>query len=276
MDQSRNRELKMRRTIPGQLGEDEYNYKQGQQGRPGTEGSSRPGDPRFQQSNHHPDPRSHSITQPMIQDSHDYTCDQEDSSSKGDKYSQKPQNDVFHHTDLCSLSEYSPSQLWGEEESSDDSNSSSSGSGSETAAPTPRLSIRGRKVYNTRPKAPSMPTRPSLDTHRGLSDPSGILKSKSHQPWVAEPSSYTEKESAPVPVQLSFSRDPRGARDADTDSTVGSYRGEVGGGPSGMSRTMSQQPWGIGQLDDSQSNSGHKEKERDRSSTQQSSSRTDP
>ena len=282
MDQSRNRESKTRRTIPGQPGEDEYDYKQGQRGRPGVEGSSRPGDPRVQQSSHRPDPRPHSITRPMVQDRHDY-FNQEDSSSKGDKYSRKPQKDMFnpysssnHQTDPRLLSEYSPSQLWGEEESSDDSNSSSGGSGSETAAPTPRPSIRGRKIYNTRPKAPSMPTRPSLDTHRGLSDPSGISKSKSHQPSVAEPSSYTGKESAPVPVQRSFSRDPRGGRDADTDFTVGSYRGD---GPSGMSRTMSQQPWGVGQpvtSDDSQSRSGHKEKERDRSSTQQSSSRADP
>jgi hypothetical protein len=88
---------------------------------------------------------------------------------------------------------------------------------------------------------------------------------------------------------------------------VGSYRGEVGGGPSGLSisRTMSQQPWveqpatssdiqsrsglsiskamsqqpWVGQpaaSSDSQSRSGHKEKEGARGSGQPSSSRPDP
>jgi hypothetical protein len=129
--------------------------------------------------------------------------------------------------------------------------------------------VRGGRDSKISSKASSIPTRPSL-----------------------KPSSYKENESARLPVQQSSSRDPRGrepvqqssSRDprggeTNTNFVVGSYRSEVGGGPSGLSKTMSQQPWGTGQpaaLSDSPSRSSRKEKERDRSSMQQSSSRPDP
>ena len=283
MDQSRDKKPKTRAsTIPGPPGKDEYDYRQDQRGHLG-EGSSRPKDPRVQQSSQRPDPRpSHSIPQPMAQDRNDYTYDRgreepsrmERESSKGDKHSQNPPKDMFNPYS----SSYSTAQRRREEDSSDDSDSSS---GYRTTGQSSRSGkgVRSKGDHKTRSKAPSMQTRPPLD-HRGLSDPSGISKSKL-QPWVAEPSSYKDKESARLPVQQSASRDSRG-KGADTDFGVGGYRGEGKGvgGPSGPSMTMSQQqPWGVGQpaaTGDSQNRSGHKEKERDRSSMQQSSSRPDP
>jgi len=178
-----------------------------------------------------------------------------------------------HHTDHVDPS-------LDEEDCSDDSYSSN-GSGSETAAPGPRSgrATGSRATRSTTPSIP-VPALPPLDFFRGSSNPSGLSKSKSQQPWVAEPSGYKEKESARSPAQPTSGRqDPRG-READTDFVVGSYRGESGGGLSGLSisKAISQQPW-VGQpaaSSDSQSRSGHKEKEGARASAQPSSNRPDP
>jgi hypothetical protein len=255
----------MRRTIPGQPGEDEYDYRQGQRAYP-IEGSSRPlGDPRVQQPSNHPNQRfSHSIPIPVVQNRQDHSHDWADSSRlggeswKGDKYSRQPQKDMFNP---CSSSSCHPTNRVhpssDEEESSDDSYSSN-GSGSETAAPSPRSgrSFRSRGNYKTRSTAPSIPTLPPLDIYRGSSNPSGLSKSKSQQPWVAEPSGHKEKESARLPARPTSSRqDPRGKG------------------------VMSQQPWVGGLLaasSDSQSRSGNKEKESAQSSGKPSSSRPDP
>ena len=97
-------------------------------------------------------------------------------------------------------------------------------------------------------------------------------------------SSYKERGNARPSVWQSSSRQDSRARRTDDDfvaggqGLVGTYQGE-GGGPSGLSKVTSQRPWGGGQLaasGDSQTRSGHKGKERDRSSTQQSSSRPVP
>ena len=191
---------------------------------------------------------------------------------KGDKYSRQPQEDPFNPYSLSTLHPADHIHPDSDEEESSDDSYSSNGSGSETAAPIPRSGkgAGSRGTYKTRSTAPSIPVPalPPLDIYRGSSNPSGLSKSKSQQPWVAEPLGYKEKESARLPAQPS--QDTRG-RGADTDFVGGSR-------PSGISRAMSQQPW-VGQLaasSDSQSRSGYKEKEGTRASGQPSSSRPDP
>jgi hypothetical protein len=273
IDQSQNKKLKTGWTIPGQPGEDEYGYTQGQRGYP-IEGSSRlPADPRVQHPSNRPDPHSsHSIPIPMAQERHHYSYREVSSlmqreSSKGDKYSRKPQNDIFNPYSSSSrhpADRVDPSSRRWEENSSDDSDSSA-GSGSETAALSPRLGrgIQSRVGHNIRSRAPPTATRLTLDSYHGTSNPAGLSESKPQQPWVAEPSGYKEKESARLPAQPSSSRaDPRGRR-ADTTFVVGSYRGGVGGGISGHPS-------------DSQSRSSHKEKESARLPAQSISSRADP
>jgi hypothetical protein len=76
-------------------------------------------------------------------------------------------------------------------------------------------------------------------------------------------SGQKEKESARLPAQPTSSRQYPWGRGVDTDFTVGSYRGEAGGGISGHPS-------------DSQSRWGNKGKESSRSLGQQSSSRSDP
>ena len=195
------------RTIPGQPGEDEYNYTQGQRGY-SIEGRSRLGDLRVQHSSSRPDPdSSHSIPQPTVRPRHDYTHNR----PKGIPlipYSSSSR----HPADRVDRS----SQRRDEEDSSDDS-CSNDGSGSETAAPSPRSrrGIRSRGDYKTRSKAPSVLTRPPLDNDHGSSDSSDLSKLKSQQPWVAEPSGYKEKESAQLPAHLTSSRqDPRGREES--------------------------------------------------------------
>jgi hypothetical protein len=246
---------------------------------------------------------------------HDHTYDREDPSRvggaswKGDRYSRQLQEDPFNPYSLSSLHPADRVHPDSDEEDSSDDSYSSNGSGSETAAPNPR-SGKGTgsgTTYKTRSTAPSIPAPalPSLEIHRRSSNPPDLSKSKSQQPWVAETSGYKEKESARLPAQPTSRQDARG-RGADTDFVVGSYRGEVGGGPGlSISRTMSQQPWlgqpatssdsqsrsglsiskamsqqpWVGQpaaSSDSQSRSGHKEKEGARASGQPSSNRPDP
>jgi len=289
IDQSQNKKPKMRQTILGQPGEDEYAYKQGQRGYP-IEGSSRPpADPRVQHPSNYPDQRS-SYSIPIPTDRSKSIPIRQDPSRvggaswKGDKYSRRPQKDMFNPYSSSSRPT-DPVDPSSHEEASSDDSYSSNGSGSETAAPNPR-SGRGtgsRGTYKTRSTAPSIPVPalPPLGFFRGSSNPSGLSKSKSQQPWVAEPSGYKEKESARLPAPPTSSRqDPRG-READTNFSVGSYRGEVGGGLSGLSisKATSQQPWVGGQpatSSDSQSRSSHKGKEGARGSGQPSSSRPDP
>ena len=251
--------------------------------------------------------RSNSIPIPGVQDRHDPSHDWDPSrvggaSWKGDGYSRQNMFNPYSSSSQHSADRVHPGS--DEEESSDDSYSSN-GSGSETAAPNPRSGkgAGSRGTYKTRSTAPSIPapTLPPLDIYHGLSNPSGLSKSKSQQPWVAEPSGYKERESTRLPAQSTSNRQDTRGRGADTEFVVGSYRGEVGGGPSGLSisKTMSQQPatssdsqsrsglsiskamsqqaW-VGQSaasSDSQSRSGHKE-EGARASGQSSSNRPDP
>ena len=269
IDQSQNKEPKTGWTFPGQPGEDEYGYTQGQRGYP-IEGSSRPpADPRVQHPSNRPDP--HSIPLPMAQERHYYSYQEvsnpmERESSKGDKYSRKPPKDTFKPYSSSSrrpADRVDPSsRLWEEDIPND--YDSSAGSGSETAALSPRSGrgIQSRGGHKIRSRAPPILTRPTLDSYHGSSNLAGLSESKPQQPWVTEPSGYKEKESARLPAQPSSSRaDPRGRR-ADTKFVVGSYRGKAGGGLSGL-------PTGY------QSRLGNRAKESARSSGQPSSSRPD-
>ena len=250
------------------------------------EGSSRPlGDSRVQQPSNYPNQRSsmyqdrsNSIPISGVQGRHDRSHGRENPSRvggiswKGDKYSRQLQEDPFNPYSSSILHHADRIHPDSDEEDSSDDSYSSNGSGSETAAPNPRSgkSPGSRGTYKTRSTAPSIPVPalPPLDIYRGSSNPSGLSKSKSQQPWVAEPSGSKAKESVRLPAQPSQDTQGRGA---DTDFVGGSR-------PSGISRAMSQQPW-VGQLaasSDSQSRSGHKEKEGTRALGQPSSNRPDP
>jgi hypothetical protein len=203
---------------------------------------------------------------------------------KGDKYPRQPQEDPFYPYSSSTRHPADRVHPSSDEEDSRDDSYSSNGSGSETAAPSPR-SGRGtgsRGTYKTRSTVPSIPIRalPPLDIYGGSFNLSGLSKSKSQQPWVAEPSGYKEKERARLPTQPTSNRQDLRSREVDTDFSTISYRGELGGGPPGLStsKAMSQQPW-VGQpaaSSDRQSRSGHKENEGARASGQPSSNHPDP
>ena len=150
--------------------------------------------------------------------------------------------------DPLSISTY-PSSQRQKEDNSDDSHSSSSSS-PETVSPSPHFGtgVRSKGDRKIHSKASSILTRPSLDTYHGSSDPSGLSKLKSQQPWVAEPSGYKEKKNSPQSPR-SKGTDPNYL--ASRQGSVGGYLGEAGGGTSGQpqswtgsSALAAQQPTG--------------------------------